>query len=361
MKHLITYTKIIASLILISLFIYVLTTNETSKTTESGQIIIVVVNEDNKVVENKVLPFKKNDTLNTLLDRNYEIDFMNSSYGNYILSISDNEFSVKTTYSKSWLWLEIGYLKDGCDFSSKLDLSNYNISSATTSIDNIKLVDNMVFSLSYQDNHVTNNLATAYNDKVVNNIDMSYLYLIFGLIAIIMLIVVIKSKHEVLSVKDIAVISCLAVILIVQEYVLMIIPNFQLTFVLLLCFAQTLGIKKSSLILFVYIIIDNLLIGSLTPFVMIPMWISLQLLIILSYLVKQKNMVINISMSIFCSIFYGFSFFIVNSYVFNYNYDQMKIYLIADIPFTLLLVISTIFTVYNFKNIFNKIIINSYN
>ena len=73
--------------------------------------------------------------------------------------------------------------------------------------------------------------------------------------------------------KDLVLISLLSSILILQEQLLSFIPNVQLTFFLIVLYSKKLGIVKSSLIILIYVIIDNLLSGSLSllfmPFMLI--------------------------------------------------------------------------------------------
>ena len=63
--------------------------------------------------------------------------------------------------------------------------------------------------------------------------------------------------------KDLVLIALLTSILFLQEQLLSFIPNVQLTFFLIVLYSKKLGIVKSSLIILIYVIIDNLLGGSL--------------------------------------------------------------------------------------------------
>ena len=62
--------------------------------------------------------------------------------------------------------------------------------------------------------------------------------------------------------KDLVLIALLTSIIFLQEQLLSFIPNVQLTFFLLVLYSKKLGIVKSSLIILIYVIIDNLLSGS---------------------------------------------------------------------------------------------------
>ena len=61
--------------------------------------------------------------------------------------------------------------------------------------------------------------------------------------------------------KDLVLIALLTSFLFLQEQLLSFISNVQLTFFLIVLYSKKLGIVKSSLIILIYVIIDNLLGG----------------------------------------------------------------------------------------------------
>ena len=60
------------------------------------------------------------------------------------------------------------------------------------------------------------------------------------------------KNNKVLSVRDIAIVAILTAILFVMEQVLSLVPNVQLTVLLLMIFAKKLGILKSSIIILIH-------------------------------------------------------------------------------------------------------------
>ena len=91
-------------------------------------------------------------------------------------------------------------------------------------------------------------------------------------------------------IKDIAIIGILTSILFVQEQLLSILPNIQLTVFLLFVYAKSLKLSHSLIIIFIHVILDNLLMGSFNfvylPFMMIG-WMAIPLL--LKTLFKKVN------------------------------------------------------------------------
>ena len=60
------------------------------------------------------------------------------------------------------------------------------------------------------------------------------------------------------STKDIAIISALTAILFVQEQLLTSLPGVQLSMFLIVLYSKTLGLAKSSIIVVLHVLLDNL-------------------------------------------------------------------------------------------------------
>ena len=73
------------------------------------------------------------------------------------------------------------------------------------------------------------------------------------------------------KIKEISLIGILAGILFVLEQALVFLPNIQLTVFLIILFSKKLGFKRSIIIIILYVLLDNLVIGSFniifTPFI----------------------------------------------------------------------------------------------
>ena len=72
----------------------------------------------------------------------------------------------------------------------------------------------------------------------------------------------VSSEKTNLSAKDIAVIAILAVVLFIQEEVLTFLPNVQLTVFLIVLYTKKLGFKKTTIIILIHVILDNLVMGA---------------------------------------------------------------------------------------------------
>lgn len=65
-----------------------------------------------------------------------------------------------------------------------------------------------------------------------------------------------------IRVKDIALIAIFAAILFVQEQILTFLPNIQLTVFLIVLYSRTFGFKKTTIIIIIHVLLDNLVMGS---------------------------------------------------------------------------------------------------
>lgn len=144
--------------------------------------------------------------------------------------------------------------------------------------------------------------------------------------------------------KDLVLISLLSSILILQEQLLSFIPNVQLTFFLIVLYSKKLGIVKSSLIILIYVIIDNLLGGSLSLLFM-PFMLMGLLLIPLSLNTIFKKVNSNLSLAIL-GILYSFIYSFINiipgCIMFNLTFKE---YLINDLYWEIILAINSFLTI----------------
>ena len=142
----------------------------------------------------------------------------------------------------------------------------------------------------------------------------------------------------------------LTAILTTQEELLTVIPNVQFTFLLVIAYGATIGMLDGTLVVIVHVIIDNLIMNSFTPFIMIPMFIGLEIALLCGYLLKNKKewlvaIFAGISGFIYCMVFWG-------STVWFYSVEPIP-YLISDIPFEAVLITCNIITVlFLYKPIF---------
>lgn len=146
-------------------------------------------------------------------------------------------------------------------------------------------------------------------------------------------------------VKEISLLAIATSVLIVQEMLLSFLPNIQLTTLLILVYTSVFGFQKTSIIVTVHVIIDNLLYGSIGMLhVWIPMLIGWQLIVILFYLLSQrtKNIYVYAITGYLFGHLYGMIF--VPFQALLLSVDPMA-YLIADLPFQVIMGLTNLLTI----------------
>ena len=154
--------------------------------------------------------------------------------------------------------------------------------------------------------------------------------------------------------KDLVLIALLTSLLFLQEQLLSFIPNVQLTFFLLVLYSKKLGIVKSSLIILIYVIIDNLLSGSLSLLFMPFMLIGLLLIpLSLNTIFKKVNSNLYLAiLGIMYSFIYSFINIIPGCIMFNLTFKE---YLINDLYWEIILAINSFITILLLYNACSKI------
>lgn len=147
-----------------------------------------------------------------------------------------------------------------------------------------------------------------------------------------------------LSTRDIVLIAFLAILLFVQEEVLTFLPNIQLTVFLLVLYSKKLGMKRTSFIILIHVLFDNLLMGSFNlyyvPFMFLG-WLLIPTL--LQTLFKRMNDSFSLAMlGILFSFLYSWIYLIPG--IFLYQIDPV-VYLMSDILLELLLAISSFLSI----------------
>ena len=154
--------------------------------------------------------------------------------------------------------------------------------------------------------------------------------------------------------KDLVLIALLTSIIFLQEQLLSFIPNVQLTFFLIVLYSKKLGIVKSSLIILIYVIIDNLIGGSFS-LLFIPFMLIGLLLIPFSLNTIFKKVESNLSLAIL-GIMYSFIYSFINiipgCIMFNLTFKE---YLINDLYWEIILVINSFVTILLLYNSCSKI------
>ena len=144
-------------------------------------------------------------------------------------------------------------------------------------------------------------------------------------------------------VKNLTLIAIFSAIIITLEYALSFLPNIQLTFFLLILFSKVLGLKRTSLIILIYVLIDNLLMGGIslyTPFIILSLLIiPLSLETIFK---KVESPIVLAFLSIVYSLIYSWIYIIPTMLLTNINFID---YLTADFIFEVILASSTFLSV----------------
>lgn len=143
-----------------------------------------------------------------------------------------------------------------------------------------------------------------------------------------------------MTIKKLCYLVVLTTILFVQEEVLTFIPSVQLTFFLIMIYGATLGIGYGSIIVLVHVLLDNLYMSSFGFATILPMLIGYEITLIMGYLFRGKNEILNGFINAICAIIYSALFIPINVYIYNID---VKAYILADIPFVFVLVTCNMF------------------
>lgn len=144
--------------------------------------------------------------------------------------------------------------------------------------------------------------------------------------------------------KKIALFAILTALLLVQEQALSFIPNVQFSTLLILLFASSFKLRDSLTMIAVYVVIDSLYMGAFNLMYMVPMYIGWSM-IPLGYqlLFKDKNHPLGLAFfGLILGFIYGFLF--MPFAVILTGVDPWA-YLLADIPFQIVMAISNFLTI----------------
>lgn len=134
-------------------------------------------------------------------------------------------------------------------------------------------------------------------------------------------------------------------ILVVQEMLLMVIPNVQFTTLLIVLYASLFTFKENIIMIFIYVFIDSLYMGALNPLYMIPMVIGWSLIPI-AYHTVLKQTTSEVKLAVFGLIFgflYGWTF--IPFRMIELGIDEFWPYLILDLPFEMIMAVANFVTI----------------
>lgn len=163
------------------------------------------------------------------------------------------------------------------------------------------------------------------------------------------------------NVRDIAIIAILSTILFVQEQVLTFLPNIQLTVFLLVLYSKKLGFIRTTIIVVIHVLLDNLFMGSMNLVYTPAMFVGWMIIpIVVSTLFKKTDSPFLLAIFGFIEGFlYSWMFILPNYLLYNIN---PLAYLASDVLFEFLLAISSFLSIlflYKYvSNYFDKLYIN---
>lgn len=134
-------------------------------------------------------------------------------------------------------------------------------------------------------------------------------------------------------------------IIFTQEQLLMVIPNVQLTVLLIILFVSVFSFKESIMMITAYVFLDSLYMGGFNIFYMVPMMLAWYL-IPFSYYTILRQTKSEIKLALFAIVFgfvYGWMFIPFN--MIQTGVPNFIPYLLADIPFEFIMATTGFLTV----------------
>lgn len=146
------------------------------------------------------------------------------------------------------------------------------------------------------------------------------------------------------NVKDIALVAVLTTILFVQEELLSILPNIQLTFFLIILFSKKLGIVKTCVMIFIHVILDNIVMGSFNILMIVTMIVSYMIIpfTICTIFKKTENNIILALAGIVYSFVYSWLLVIPSMIILDITFIA---YVSADLIWEIVLALSSFISV----------------
>lgn len=150
-----------------------------------------------------------------------------------------------------------------------------------------------------------------------------------------------------MTTKEMTIMASLTTVLVVQNLIFSYVQYIQLTFLLILLYARILGIKKTTVIIVIYMIVTNIILGAVLPLQFITMFIGFILgpVLINTVFKKTNNAIILSFLALFVSFFYiillDFSWWLV----FPSGFKGLILTLIQGIIFAIPMLISSFISV----------------
>jgi hypothetical protein len=149
-------------------------------------------------------------------------------------------------------------------------------------------------------------------------------------------------------IRSIILAAMLLAILFVQEQLLILIPQFQFTVVLIIIFSAIFPYRILIPMIMAYVLLDNMYMGSLNLLYTLPMLIGWLTLAIVARVLRHQPFYIQVALAVFFGFFYGWIF--IPARMIEQGVEIFWPYLIADLPFEIMFAFSNLLTmllVYN--------------
>ena len=149
-------------------------------------------------------------------------------------------------------------------------------------------------------------------------------------------------KTKSVNIRELCFLSLLVAILFVQETIMSYIPNVQLSVLLIMVYASTLGLSKATFVMTVHVLLDNMLWGSMSPTTVLPMWLGWFIVTLIGWALRRARLPFIVVGSVIGSLCYCWSFVL-----FKWLFLPIDImaYVVSDILFEILICCSSVVTV----------------
>ena len=147
-----------------------------------------------------------------------------------------------------------------------------------------------------------------------------------------------------ITVKDITIIALFAAVLFVQEQLLSFLPNIQMTMLLIMVYTRVFKIPKTTIIVLIHVILDNLINGSFNIVFVLTMFLGWENVVIVTGTVLKNNdntFVLSLY-SILFTLIYCLLFALSATLVFDTSFIA---YITNDILFTIIMCVSSFVSV----------------
>jgi len=142
-----------------------------------------------------------------------------------------------------------------------------------------------------------------------------------------------------MNVKRMLMIAVSVPLILVQEQLLMGLPNIQLTVLLVILFSTIFSYKESMIMVFVYVILDSLVTGTMDPLYVIPLLIGWGIIPTVYHFILRKT----------TNEYYLASFAFVFGFVYGWVFIPFRMiqfgvsivwpYFVADLPFEIIMAV----------------------